>query len=330
VRDAVEAAVADHGPGGGHGLGEHGHDGHGHDHAGGTPHLAGTRKRRLWIAILLGACVMAAEVASGLRANSLVLLADAAHYATDLAAVAVALVAVIWSERHATRRKTFGYHRGEVVAAFLNAMALWGVSAVFLWEAYQRVLHPSPVSGPIVFAMGALTLTVNLALAKILHGGAHGSLNMKAAYLHVLSDALGSAAALAAGALVYYKGWTVADPLLTVFITVLILAFTWRLTRQTLHVLMEGAPAHADVVELEDRLRDLPGVASVHDLHVWTVSSGQHSMTAHLVLKEAPQGDRVAHDAHRLVSQAYNIEHVTIQVESPECLCTSATCAKVA
>lgn len=307
------------GPDGGHGA-------HRHDEAAELRAMARTRKARLWLAILLGACVMAAEVAGGLAANSLVLLADAAHYATDLGAVVLALVAVLWSERAATRRKTFGYHRGEVVAAFINALALWAVSAVFIWEAIQRILAPTPVAGPIVLAMGALTLVVNLVLAKALHGGTHGSVNMRAAYLHVLSDALGSAAALAAGALVYYKGWHLADPLLTIFITVLILAFTWRLTRQTLHILMEGAPVHADVLEIEARLRALPDVQDVHDLHVWTVATGQDSLTAHVVLKGRPQGDQVAHDIHAMLSEAYRIEHVTIQVESPGCLCTSATC----
>jgi cobalt-zinc-cadmium efflux system protein len=303
---------------------------HAHDHASELKGPAKTRKARLWLAIILGACVMSAEIAGGLAANSLVLLADAAHYATDLAAVALALVAVLWSERLATRSKTFGYQRGEVVAAFTNALALWGISAVFIWEACQRLLDPPAVAGPIVFAMGAVTLAVNLLLAKVLHGGTQGNVNMRAAYLHVLSDALGSGAALAAGALVYYKGWHVADPLLTLFTTVLILVFTWKLTRQTLHILMEGAPEHADLKELEDKLLSVPEVQGIHDLHVWTVGNGQHSMTAHVVLKGNPQGDRVAHEIHDMVSRTYRIDHVTIQVEAPDCLCTSATCAKPA
>jgi cobalt-zinc-cadmium efflux system protein len=290
----------------------------------GVREAARTRKARLWVALVLGACVMVAEVVGGLASNSLVLLADAAHYATDLAAVGLALVAVSWGERLATRSKTFGYHRSEVVAAFTNALALWGLSAVFLWEAVRRLFHPPPVAGPIVLVMGGATLAVNLLLAKVLRGGAHGSVNLRAAYLHVLSDALGSGAALAAGALVYYKGWRIADPLLTLFITVLILVFTWRLTRQTLHILMEGAPMHADVAEIEARLLAIPGVQSVHDLHVWTVASGQDSLTAHVVLQGRPRGDRMAHDIHDLIASTYRIEHVTIQVEAPDCLCTSA------
>lgn len=308
---------------------DHGHDdGHGHDHGADLKDLASTRKNRLWIAILLGTCVMAAEIAGGLAANSLVLLADAAHYATDIAAVALALVAVMWSEKAATRRNSFGYRRGEVLAAFVNALALWGISAYFVWQAVQRIRTPPDVHGPIVFAMGFVTLAVNLVLARVLHGGSHGNLNMKAAYLHVLSDALGSAAALTAGALVYYKGWDIADPILTLFITLLILIFTWRLTRQTLHILMQGTPSHLDAKEIEASLSSIPQVREVHDLHMWSLTDGQHTLTAHVVLDATPKDDVVMHRVHDLLKSQYRLDHVTIQVESPDCPC-GAPCARI-
>lgn len=306
------------------------HDPGGEGHAHGAPGMRGgpvsSRKGRLWAAIVLGSCVMAAEVAGGLAANSLVLLADAAHYATDLAAVALALVAVTWAEKAATASKSYGYRRGEVLAAFVNALALWVISAVFAYEAVRRLLAPPEVHGPLVFAMGFVTLTVNLVLARVLHGGAHGNLNMKAASMHVLGDALGSAAALVAGALVYYKGWDVADPALTLLVTVLIVAFTWRLTRQSLHILMQGSPPHLDARQVKAALAAIPSVKEVHDLHMWTLTDGHHTLTAHVVLDETPKDDEVMHRVHDLLRSRYRLRHVTIQVESPSCPC-GAPCA---
>ncbi len=307
---------------------DHGHDDHDHDHGAELKEMAATRKMRLWVAIMLGACVMATEIAGGLAANSLVLLADAAHYATDIAAVALALVAVMWSEKAATHSKSFGYQRGEVIAAFINALALWAISVYFIWEAYQRILNPPAVHGPIVFLIGFVTLAANIALAKVLHGGSHGSINMKAAYLHVLSDVLGSAAALAAGALVYYKGWNIADPILTLFITLLILAFTWKLTRQTLHILMQGTPKHLNAHDVEASLSSIASVKEVHDLHMWTLTDGHHTLTAHVVLDATPSDDKVMHRIHDLLKTKYNLDHVTIQVESPDCPC-GAPCARI-
>lgn len=320
-----------------HGPGDHGHEGAyaGHDHgAGGHDHgaelkqLAKSRKNRLWLVILLGSCSMAAEIAAGLAANSLVLLADAAHAAADVAAVVLALIAVMWAEKAATAAKSFGFHRGEVVAAFVNALALWGVSAYLVFEAFERLASPPEVRGPIVIAMGLVTLVVNLAMARILHAGSHGNLNMKAAYVHVLSDALGSAAAFVAGALIYYKGWDIADPLLTFFITVLIVLFTWRLTRQTLHILMQGTPTHLDAKDVKASLAGIPSVREVHDLHMWTLTDGHHTLTAHVVLDETPKDDKVMHQIHDLLQTKYKLEHVTIQVESPTCPC-GAPCATI-
>lgn len=279
------------------------------------------RATRLVVAFGVGAVVMAAEVVAGVAANSLVLLADAAHYAADLGAVGLALLAALWSGRAATRAKTFGYRRAEVVAAFLNAVALWVVSAYFVYHAYVRLMDPPPVSGPVVLATGALTLVANLGLAALLHGHAHDDLNQRAAYLHVVGDALGSGAAMVAGAIVAWTGWRAADPLLTLFVSVLLVAFTWRLTRQTLHILLEGTPAHLDAGDVESAIRAVPGVRDVHDLHVWTLGSGAYSLTVHVVLGEPPKDDSVLQAVHSALETGFSLRHLTVQVEGPDSPC---------
>ena len=309
----------------GHGRGDHDHepgDGHGHDPGlGGHRESALKNRKRLLLVAAAGFVVMLAELIGGWASNSLVLIADAGHYATDIASVILALVAVHWSLKPATARKTFGHHRSEVVAAFVQAIALWAISAVFLYEAYLRIRDPPDVHGPIVFAIGGLTLVTNLVLARVLHAGSGHNINMRAAYLHILSDVLGSAAALVAGALVFYKGWDIADPLLTIFITVLILAFTVRLTRQSLHILLEGTPHDVHAHEVEKALLAVPGVKEVHDLHIWSHTSGMNSLTAHVVLHQAPTDDRATHAIHDVVRRDFRINHVTIQLENPACPC---------
>ena len=316
----------------------HGHDhaGHDHDHAGhdhghaGHDHshdlheVARTNRRKLLLALALGTSVLLAEIFVGLLANSLALLADAAHAITDQASVALALVAVAWGMRAATRHKTFGFRRGEVIAAFVNALALWAVSVFFIYEAVKRLADPPEVRGNLVILMGGITLVANLAAAKVLHGGSGHNLNMRAAFLHVLSDALGSAAALVAGLLVRYKGWTIADPLLTLFITALILVFTYRLTRQTFHILMEGSPPHADPRDVMNAMKTIPGVQDVHDLHVWTLTSGMDSVSAHVVTEQPEPSDRVVHAVQDVLKARFKIDHVTVQVEDPSCPCTGA------
>ena len=296
--------------------------GHLHEHGfGERGQLALKARKRLLVVAVVGSLVLLAELVGGLASNSLVLIADAGHYATDLASVVLALVAVHWSLKPATARKTFGHHRTEVVAAFVQAIALWAISAVFLYEAALRLRDPPKVEGPIVLAVGALTLAANLALAWILRAGSGHSINVRAAYLHILSDVLGSAAALVAGALIHYKGWHVADPLLTVFVTLLILAFTLRLTRQTLHILLEGTPHDVRAQDVEQALAQMPGVKEVHDLHIWSHTSGMNSLTAHVVLEKAPADDGAIHAIHGLVRARFRLDHVTIQLEDPSCPC---------
>jgi cobalt-zinc-cadmium efflux system protein len=303
-----------------HAHGAHDHGAHAHDDRAGD-------RARLLVVLACGLVITAAEVVGGLLANSLVLLADAAHYATDVFAVGIAYVATGIAMRPANARKTYGYQRAEVVAAFVNAAALWGLSAYFLYEAYRRVVAPPTVDGALVMLVGGVSLVVNAGLALVLTRRAEGNLNVRAAYLHVLSDVAGSAAALVSGALVAWFGWHVADPLVTLFITVLILVFTWRLTRDTLHILLQGTPRRIDMEALERTLREVAPVKEVHELHVWSLTSGSEVLSVHVVLDAPPQGDEVTHDIHALLRDRFGIDHVTVQVESPECPCDSARCA---
>lgn len=313
---------------------DHAHDGHDHGD-GGHSHdweasskemrsMAHSNRKRLLVVLGIGTFIMLAEIVGGLLANSLVLLADAAHYATDLLSVLLAFLAITWAMKPADKQRTFGYHRAEVLAAFVQALALWAVSIYFLWEAYKRIIDPPEVEGPILLIVGGLTLVANGFLAWTLQRASGHNLNMKAAYLHILSDVLGSAAALGAGVLVYYKGWHIADPVLTLFITLLIMVFTVRLTKQTLHILMEGAPAHADPHDVTAALKEVPGVKDVHDLHVWTLTSGIDSVSAHVVTNEPQATDRVVHAVQDMLKAKFKIDHVTVQVEDPSCPCTGA------
>lgn len=327
VGRAPEAAAHPAGDGSGHEGHDHDHshdDGHGHshDHGAELKEIAQTNRKRLFAVVVVGTIVALVEVVVGLAANSLALISDATHAATDVAAVALALLAVTWALKAASRTKTFGYQRAEVVAAFVNALALWAISIYFIYEAWHRLLDPPEVKGLLVMLMGGATLVANAGMAWTLHRGSSHSLNVKAAYAHVLSDLLGSAAALLAGILIYWKGWLWADPLLTFLISVLILRTAWILSRDTLHILMQGAPAHAEPLKVAQAIQQVPGVRDVHDLHVWTLTSGMDSVSAHIVLAERPSDDRVVHAIHATLKSTFKIDHVTVQVEDPTCPCT--------
>ncbi|MEK6974915.1 MAG: cation diffusion facilitator family transporter [Candidatus Thermoplasmatota archaeon] len=283
------------------------------------------RKRLLFVAFA-GTLVMVAEIAGGLAANSLVLLADAGHYATDVGAVLLAFLAVSWALKPADKRRTYGHQRAEVIAAFVNALVLWGISVYFLWEAYVRISNPPEVHGPVVMAIGALTLVTNIGLAFVLHAGSGHNINVRAAYVHILSDVLGSAAALVAGVLIYYKGWHVADPILTIFITILILLFTWKLTRETLHILMQGTPDSVDADAVARDLRGMPNVRDIHDLHIWHIGTGLDALTVHINLKGPRENDNLSINIARHLRDTYKIRHVTVQVEDPSGQCDSASC----
>jgi cobalt-zinc-cadmium efflux system protein len=290
----------------------HAHD-HDHDHA----HDQGDSVRRLWIALSVTGVFLVAEVVGGILSNSLALLADAGHMLTDVAALGLSLVVAWFSRRPETDRRTYGYLRLEILAAFINGATLLLLSAWILIEAVLRFRSPEPISGGLMLLVAIIGLLVNVIAAWTLHPSQGGSLNIRGAYLHVLSDLLGSVGTVAAALLVSYGGWLVADPIASVFVTLLILRSAWRLVRESVDVLLESTPAHISLGAVRAQLEAIPGVESVHDLHVWTVTSNHIAMSAHAIVRSPERQQHVlehALDAMRL----FGIHHVTIQLERQE------------
>jgi cobalt-zinc-cadmium efflux system protein len=294
--------------------GGHGHSGHAHAHDASAPRT-GTRRALAWALALTGGAAVV-EAIGGWWSGSLALLSDAGHMLTDAAALGLALFAVRIARRPPSRRATYGYARAEVLAAFVNALALLALVVFIVVEAVQRLLAPAPVAGGIVLAIAIAGLVVNLAAAWIL-SRASESLNARGALLHVLSDLLGSVAAIVAGAVIVATGWTPIDPILSIAVSLLILRSTWRLLAQSTGVLMEGVPAHLDYDEIGHALSKVPGIAGVHDLHVWHMSADSIALSAHLALTDGAEWPAILARAQRLLAERYRIEHVTLQPSWP-------------
>jgi cobalt-zinc-cadmium efflux system protein len=296
-----------------HGHHDGGHEGHHHGRE-----ARSAPARALALAFALTASFMVVEVVAGLAADSLALLSDAGHMLSDAGALALALAAQRMAERPRTRQRTFGFRRAETLAALANAAALAGSSVLIVFEAFRRLAAPREVEGGWLLGVATLGLVVNLACAGILSRGRTSSnVNVRAALAHVLADAAGSVAAMAAGAAVMFLGWMWADAASSLLISVLIAMAAWRLVRDALRVLMEAAPAGLDVLALERTIRETPGVADVHDLHAWRIEEGFDAVTAHVVLRPGAHGVEVAGEVSTRVQRAHGIAHVTVQPEAP-------------
>lgn len=286
--------------------------GHEHEHA-----TAAARSRGALVSTLaLTVGFLVVEAAAALVTGSLALLADAGHMLADAGGLALALFAVWIAARPATAEKTYGYYRVEILAALVNAVVLLGVAGFILVKAWQRLFDPEPVAAIPMLVVAALGLVVNLVCAWLLHAGAGESLNVRAAYLDVLSDAATSAGVIVAAAVVLFTGWTHADPITSAVIAVLVVTRTWSLLKQAVNVLLEGTPAHLDVDEIETAMRRVPGVQHVHDLHVWTLTSGREAMSAHVVVDDVRESDRLLEALHNVLHARFGIDHTTIQIES--------------
>ncbi|MGH7718899.1 MAG: cation diffusion facilitator family transporter, partial [Gemmatimonadaceae bacterium] len=261
--------------------------------------------------------VLVAEVAGGLIANSLALLADAGHVLADAAALALSLFVAWFSRRPVTPRRTYGYLRWEILAAFLNGATLLLLSAWILWEAVQRLRAPEPVAQGLMLVVAVAGLAANLVSASVLHPASSNSLNLRGAYLHVLGDMLGSVGTVAAALVIRFTGWLAADPIASLFVTLIVVRSAWRLVRESVDVLLESTPSHISTGAVRAQLEAIPGVESVHDLHIWTVTSGVCAMSAHAVVREPERQQHVLEhviDAMRL----FGIRHVTVQIERRE------------
>jgi cobalt-zinc-cadmium efflux system protein len=293
----------------------HGHHHHDHHHA----HADGgaDQMRRLRIALGITTVILVAEVVGGILSNSLALLADAGHMLTDVGALALSLFVSWFSRRPETPKRTYGYLRLEILAAFLNGAVLLIFSLWIVWEAILRLRSPEPVGGDLMLVVAVIGLVANLASAWTLHPASKGSLNVRGAYLHVLGDLLGSVGTVAAALIIRFTGWLPADPIASIAVCLLILRSAWRLVHESVDVLLESTPAHISLGAVRAQIEAIPGIESVHDLHVWTVTSGVIAMSAHAIVREPERHQHVLehiHDAMRL----FGIGHVTVQLERQE------------
>ena len=287
---------------------------HGHSHH----HHHGSR-RRLGLVLALTCAFLGVEVVAGVLTGSLSLLADAGHMLTDVAGLVLALVAMKFAERRPSPRRTFGYHRVEILAALTNALVLAAVAGFILTEAWERFRNPHPVASVPVLAVATVGLLVNVISALLLHQGSKASLNVRGAYNEVLADALSSVGVILGAAMITATGWLWVDPLVAVAIALFVLPRTWALLREAVHVLLEGTPPEVDIAALRSAMEGVPGVKTVHDLHVWTLTSGIHALSAHAVLQEGAAHGVVLGALRARVTAGFPISHVTVQLEERCC-----------
>lgn len=271
--------------------------------------------RALGWASVLTAIFLVVELVGGYVTNSLALLSDAAHMFTDVAALGLGMFALRMASRPATERNTYGYHRAEILAALLNGVTLCLAVAWIFHEAYERLWQPPEVRsvGLIVVALGGLA--VNIVCARLLAPHREGSLNLRAAFLHVLADLLGSVGAIIAGIVMMWTGWYAADAVAAFFIGSLVLVSSWNLIREAVDILMEAVPSHISLDELRGDLERVNGTETVHDLHVWTLTTGRYALSAHAVIDGSVDGESVLESMRQLLASRFNVEHVTIQLE---------------
>jgi len=301
------------------GRGHQHSDDHDHSHGIGHSHADDASVPALRLTLILTAVLLVIEVIGGVLSNSIALLADAGHMLTDVAAVGLALFVAWFSKQPGTPEKTYGYLRWEILAAFINGSTLLLISAWIMWEAVTRLRVPEQVEGGLMLAVATAGLVVNIVAARILAGSSSHSLNTRGAYLHVLGDLLATAGTIVAAILIRFTGWLTADPIASILTTVLIMSGAWRLVRESVDILLESTPAHIPLPAVRAQLEAIPGIESVHDLHVWAVTPAVVTMSAHCIVREPDKHQHVLehiHDAMRL----FGIQHVTIQLEREDML----------
>ena len=289
-------------------VGEHA----GHDHR----RVMVSEPRPFVVALAITIALLAVEAVGGWLTGSLALLADAGHLLVDVGTLGIGFVASWLASRPATVRMSYGYRRAEILAAVINGLALWAVAAAIVYEAVQRVQVPHPVSAPGMLGVALVGLAGNLASGAVLARDRNANLNVRAAFAHILADAAAAVGTIAASVVILTTGWTRADAVAGLGIAALILVGSWSLLREALHILMEGAPAHLSATEVETAMRDVPGVAGVHDLHIWSLTSGVEAVSGHVVVVDPADRQRVLGDLCRLLSDRYGLGHVTLQVEA--------------
>ncbi|MDR1696421.1 MAG: cation diffusion facilitator family transporter [Endomicrobium sp.] len=286
-------------------------DHHSHNHA------AGAGKKALLISFIFITVFMFVEFIGGLMSGSLALMSDAGHMLSDAFALGLSLSAVVAGARNANKRKTYGYKRFEVLAAFFNAITIFLIAIFILKEAVFRMQNPAPIlSGP-MFIIAVIGLSVNIAVLFILRGGGHKeNINVKSALLHVLGDMLGSVGVIIAAGFIYFFGWNIADPIISVAVAFLILYSAWKIFSESVNILLEGTPAHIDIDDLKAEIKGSEGVKDVYDIHVWSISSSFLLLTAHIEVNENVDRDALLEKLEKLIFDSAGISHVTIQMSA--------------
>ena len=298
---------------------QHAHDPHGHDHP-----MPG-QGRAFGIGIVLNLSFVIIEAYYGWVTGSLALLADAAHNLGDVGGLLLAWAAFAAARLQPSDSKTYGWRRGSILASFVNAIILLVAMGSLGWEAIQRFQEPAPIAAGTVMIVAAIGVGINTATALLFMAGRKQDLNIRGAFLHMAADALVSLGVVVAGALYLWQGWTWIDPVASLIIAFVVIVGSWSLFRQSLHLLFDGVPEHIKLPEVRDCLQAIPGVISVHDLHVWAMSTAEPALTAHLVTSTERSANDILHEAQRVLHERFNIEHVTLQIEAEAC---AAACAE--
>ncbi len=290
--------------------------GHSHSHHGGR-HVGS----KLKIGIILTSFILLLELVGGFLSNSLALLGDAGHVFADVVALSLSWYGVRQAERPASGGMTFGYHRVGVIVAVVNAISIFAIAAVILYEAYRRLQDPQEVEGWIMLAAAAVGLGVNVFIASWLHREQRGNLNVRSAYWHAFGDALASIGVIVGAIIILVTGWYLADPIISVFIGLIIIVAAWRILRDGMRVLLEAAPPHVDTLEMVQALMRLPGVKDVHDVHVWSISPELHAMSCHVLIDDLPTSEAagIRERIEDVLRQQFDINHVTLQMECEQC-----------
>jgi len=301
-----------------HGEEHDGHDDH-HEHDHASDVSEGSERRVLWVMVLTG-LFMVAEVVGGLVSGSLALLADAGHMLTDSAALALAWFAFRLGRKAADSQRTYGFHRFQILAAFVNGLALFVIAAWIVAEAVERLISPVAVMGMEMLVIASVGLLVNIAAFAILHGGERENLNIQGALLHVLGDLLGSAAAIIAAGVIMGTGWMPIDPILSVVVAILILRSAWKIVRRSGHILLEGTPDDLDPAVIEEALKaSIPEIRDVHHVHAWSLTSERPLVTLHATVDAGADQGAILRAIHAELSRRFDVHHATIQLEPGSC-----------
>jgi cobalt-zinc-cadmium efflux system protein len=288
--------------------------GSGHDHG-----ASQANEKTLWFVLALTSSYLVAEIVGGALTHSLALWSDAAHMLTDSVGLALALAAIRIARKPADRKRTFGYYRFEILAAAFNATVLVGVAIFILWDAVQRLIEPLPIQSTGMLVVAGIGLLVNLVSMRLLQHGSRASLNLKGAYLEVWSDMISSLGVIGAGVVIHFTGWLWVDVVVAAGIGLWVLPRSWILLKESLHILLEGIPKDIELDAIEQALLSISGVAAVHDLHVWALTSGKNSLTVHLVMNDAGVEQSVLAGAQRVLAEQFSIHHTTVQIELEPC-----------